>query len=435
MQREVEQGSDHTARLNELAGEKEKLEKQKLHLAEQFAVEKDLVARMLSSIAPIHDGQARAVPVGEPGAPANTESETPARTLQQLKRELAAAQGDSPLVKPFVDAQSVAEVISNWTGVPLGRMVKDEFQTLLNLEDLLQQRVVGQSHALHEICERVRTARAGMDNPAQPTGVFLLVGPSGVGKTETALALADVLYSGERSLVTINMSEYKEPHSVSGLKGSPPGYVGYGEGGVLTEAIRKKPYSVLLLDEFEKAHVDVQELFYQVFEKGVLEDAEGRRIDFRNTLIIMTSNAAADVILRSCAGPSKPPSPGVIAVELKERLRAFFKDAFLGRCVVVPFYPLDSTSLQRIVEMKLEQIRARLEQNHRIAFTFGGKLAAQIAQRCTEVQTGARNVEHILTGTVLATVSRELIVRMAEGSQPRRVHVTYGRKGVACRFS
>ena len=259
--------------------------------------------------------------------------------LDRLNAELAQVQGETPLMQVCVDGQTIAEVVSGWTGIPVGKMVKDEINTVLSLQELLEQRIIGQSHALEAISQRIRTARARLEDPRRPIGVFLLVGPSGVGKTETALALADTLYGGERNMVTINMSEYQEAHTVSGLKGSPPGYVGYGEGGVLTEAVRRRPYCVVLLDEMEKAHPDVMELFYQVFDKGVLEDAEGREIDFKNTVILLTSNVGTDTIMKLCADPETRPEPEALAEALRPDLLKVFKPAFLGRMVVVPYYP------------------------------------------------------------------------------------------------
>mgnify|MGYP002040696605 FL=1 len=268
---------------------------------------------------------------------------TPAQAqLAELQQQLRALQGEAPLVPAYVDAQVIAEIVSAWTGIPLGRMVNDEIRTVLELQPLLAERVIGQDHALHAIAQRVRTARAGLEDPNKPKGVFLFVGPSGVGKTETALAVADILYGGERKLVTINMSEYQEAHSVSGLKGSPPGYVGYGEGGVLTEAVRRQPYSVVLLDEIEKAHPDVLELFFQVFDKGVMDDAEGREIDFRNTLIILTSNVGSSAIMQACLNKAadERPDPEALQELLAPQLYKAFKPAFLGRMKTIAYYPV-----------------------------------------------------------------------------------------------
>jgi type VI secretion system protein VasG len=289
--------------------------------------------------------------------------------------------------------------------------------------------VIGQDHALWAISQRIRTARANLVDPRRPIGVFMLVGPSGVGKTETGLALADTLYGGERNMVTINMSEYQEAHTVSSLKGSPPGYVGYGEGGVLTEAVRRKPYSVVLLDEVEKAHPDVMELFFQVFDKGVLEDGEGREIDFKNTVILLTSNAGTDTVMKLCADPETRPDPFVLADTLRPDLLKFFKPAFLGRLIVVPFYPITDDVMRLIIKLQLNRIRKRVEENHRAQFTYDDDLVTAIAGRCKEVESGARNVDHILTRTLLPEISQEVLSRMATGGTISRVHVSVDDKG------
>jgi type VI secretion system protein VasG len=342
-----------------------------------------------------------------------------------LRDELKAAQGETPLVPLQVDGHVVAGIVAGWTGIPLGKMVKDEIRTVLNLQDLLEQRVLGQSHAIDAVAQRVRTARANLDDPNKPQGVFLFVGPSGVGKTETALALADVLYGGERKLVTINMSEYQEAHSVSGLKGSPPGYVGYGEGGVLTEAVRRNPYSVVLLDEVEKAHPDVLELFFQVFDKGVLDDAEGREVDFRNTIIILTSNVASSTLMQACLNkaPEEVPAADELEALIRPALMKQFKPAFLGRLKVVPFYPIPDDVLAGIIELKLERIGRRVAANHRAAFAYDDSLVDAVLARCTEVDSGARNVDNILNGTLLPEIAEAVLARMAEGAAIERIEV------------
>jgi type VI secretion system protein VasG len=343
--------------------------------------------------------------------------------LQAILGQLANIQQELPLVRESVDTQAVAEVIAGWTGIPVGRMLKAEIDSVLKLQELLEERIVGQSHAITTIAKTIATARAGLEDPARPTGVFLLVGPSGVGKTETAMALANVLYGGERNMVVINMSEYQEAHTVSGLKGSPPGYVGYGEGGVLTEAVRRKPYSVVLLDEMEKAHSDVLELFYQVFDKGRMEDAEGREIDFRNTVILMTSNSASESIWRLCADPETMPAGEALRGAIMPELQKLFKPALLGRVTVVPYYPVSDAALRRIVEMKLDRVRQRLAESHRVEFTYDPALVDAVACRCKEVQSGARNVDHVLTGTLLPDLSVNLLARMASGAEVSEVHV------------
>ena len=332
--------------------------------------------------------------------------------------KLHALQGNQPMVPLQVDAHVVAEIVASWTGVPLGRMVKDELQTVLNLQELLAARVIGQDHALDAIAQRVRTANANLEDPDKPRGVFMFVGPSGVGKTETALALADILYGGERKLITINMSEYQEAHSVSGLKGSPPGYVGYGEGGVLTEAVRRNPYSVVLLDEVEKAHPDVLEMFFQVFDKGSMDDAEGRNIDFRNTLIILTSNVGSSAVMQACLnkGVDERPGPDELAETLRPLLYKTFKPAFLGRMKTVPYYPIPDDVLADIIELKLGRIQRRIEANHRARFDWDESLVDAVLARCTEVDSGARNVDHILNGTLLPEIAQHVLERMADGA-------------------
>jgi type VI secretion system protein VasG len=308
-------------------------------------------------------------------------------------------------------------------------MQADQIATVLSLENLLGQRVIGQSHSLEMISQRIRTSRAKLEDPHKPIGVFLLVGPSGVGKTETALALSDLMYGGERNLITINMSEFQEAHTVSTLKGSPPGYVGYGEGGVLTEAVRRRPYSVVLLDEIEKAHPDVFELFYQVFDKGMMEDGEGRLIDFKNTIIILTSNACTDALAKLTADPETTPSPAGLVKAIKPELDKIFKPAFLGRLVIVPYFPIRDEAMKQIIRLKLGKIQRRLLESHQTEFTYDDSVVEEIGRRCTEVETGARNVDNILSNTLLPQISQQLLVRMAERQRIDRIHVTIGADG------
>jgi type VI secretion system protein VasG len=308
-------------------------------------------------------------------------------------------------------------------------MLADEINTVLTLKGRLEKRVIGQSHALEAISQRIRTARANLTDPRRPVGVFILVGPSGVGKTETAVTLADTLYGGERNMVTINMSEYQEAHTVSSLKGSPPGYVGYGEGGVLTEAVRRKPYCVVLLDEVEKAHPDVMELFFQVFDKGTLEDGEGREIDFKNTVILLTSNVATDTIMKLCADPETLPSPEGLTEAIRPELIKAFKPALLGRMVVVPYYPISDSVMRRIITLQLGRIAKRLEENHGAAFSYDEAVVTEVSSRCKEVESGARNADHILTRSLLPEMSGEFLSRMASGQTIKRVHVGVGDAG------
>lgn len=369
-------------------------------------------------------GATAAAPAPEVAKPADTEFLK--TELKRLNAELKEIQGEDPLMQPVVTGQSVAEVISGWTGIPIGKMVADEINAVLNLSTTLRERVLGQDHALEAISQRIRTSRAGLTDPKRPIGVFLLVGTSGVGKTETALALAESLYGGERNLISINMSEYQEAHTVSSLKGSPPGYVGYGEGGVLTEAVRKKPYSVVLLDEVEKAHPDVMELFFQVFDKGVLEDGEGREIDFKNCIILLTSNVGTDTIMKLCADPDTMPEPEGIVEAIKPELNTAFKPALLGRLVTVPFYPINDQIMRLIIKLQLGKIKNRISDNHGAQFSYDDSVIETVAKRCTDVDSGARNVYNILTGTMLPDMSGEVLSRMASGQGITSVHVSVG---------
>jgi type VI secretion system protein VasG len=337
--------------------------------------------------------------------------------LQQLNDELEELQADHPLLHPAVSEQSVASVLADWTGIPVGRMVKDEIRAVLDLEKTLSGRVIGQDHALGMIARRIETARAKLDNPTKPIGVFMLAGPSGVGKTETALALAETLYGGERNLITINMSEYQEAHTVSSLKGAPPGYVGYGEGGVLTEAVRRKPYSVVLLDEVEKAHPDVHEVFFQVFDKGMMEDGEGRLIDFKNTIILLTSNVGSDLIMNMCQDPDLKPEPEGLANALRDPLLKTFPAALLGRLVVIPYYPLDDEILREIAKLQLRRIEKRVTENYGVPFKYSDEVLKLVVSRCKEVESGGRMIDSILTNTMLPEISRELLNRRLEGRE------------------
>nr|MBA2738033.1 type VI secretion system ATPase TssH [Pyrinomonadaceae bacterium] len=360
-------------------------------------------------------------------APETVDTEQLKVELKKLNAELKEVQGENPLMQPVVNGQTVAEVISGWTGIPVGKMVSDEINAVLNLAETLGERVVGQDHALNAIAERIRTSRAGLTDPKRPIGVFLLVGTSGVGKTETALALADTLYGGERNLVSINMSEYQEAHTVSSLKGSPPGYVGYGEGGVLTEAVRRKPYAVVLLDEVEKAHPDVMELFYQVFDKGQLEDGEGREIDFKNCVILLTSNIGMDTIMKLCADPDTKPEPEGLIEAIRPELVKAFKPALLGRMTIAPFYPISDDVLKLIIKLQLAKIAQRIFANHKAQFTYEDSVVDAVARRCTDVDSGARNVFNILNGTMLPEMSGEFLSRMASGEGIKTVQVSVGK--------
>ena len=354
--------------------------------------------------------------------------------LRKLQSELQALQGERPLILPSVDSQAVASVISDWTGIPLGRMVKDEVKAVLDLAETLNKRVIGQRHALEAIAARIQTSRARLDNPNKPIGVFMLAGPSGVGKTETGLALAEALYGGEQNIITINMSEFQEAHTVSTLKGAPPGYVGYGEGGILTEAVRRKPYSVVLLDEVEKAHPDVHEIFFQVFDKGWMEDAEGRYIDFHNTVILLTTNVGTDLIMGMCKDPELMPDVEGLAQALRAPLLKTFPPALLGRIVTIPYYPLSDEMLGTIIRLQLDRIVRRIADNHRATLTYDESVVELIAKRCAEVESGARVVDAILTNTVLPAISRELLNRTIEGKTIGRVAVGVDESGFTYGF-
>ena len=458
LQRESITGTDHDERLEELKAAKTLEEERLLRLNKQWELERDLVSRQRDVRTQLEDYAAKngaestigkteaAAPIGVAagaavasapslmgngeGAAGLIDVEALKAQLSELDKQLSEIQGESPLMQATVNSQSIAEVISGWTGIPVGKMLTDEINVVLNLHEKLQQRVIGQTHALQAIAQRIRTARANLTDPRRPVGVFLLVGPSGVGKTETALTLADTLYGGERNLVSINMSEYQEAHTVSSLKGSPPGYVGYGEGGILTEAVRRKPYTVVLLDEVEKAHPDVMELFYQVFDKGLLEDGEGREIDFKNTVILLTSNTATDTIVKLCADPDTRPEPEGLVEAIRPELIKVFKPALLGRMVVVPYYPITDEVMREIIKLQLGRIGRRIEENHDAEFTYEDAVVAEIANRCKEVESGARNVDHILTRTVLPEMSGEFLSRMATGQPVSSVQVRVGEGGV-----
>lgn len=432
LNREELTGRDHASRIDELG-------------LEQAGVEADLAAMQLrweqekQLVATIHELTEKLVSedvIGPTNAEGSEPSAFPSSQLTPEKRielkallnakenELRALQGESPLVHPCVDKHAIAETVAAWTGIPIGRMVADEIQTVLKLKEHMEKSIIGQSHALDRIAQSIRTSRAQLADPRAPIGVFLLAGTSGVGKTETAITLAQLLYGGEQNMTVINMSEFKEEHKVSLLMGSPPGYVGYGEGGVLTEAVRRKPYSVILLDEMEKAHPGVQDIFYQVFDKGQMKDGEGRDIDFKNTVILMTSNAGSDLIKSLCSDPDTAPEPDAFIEALFPELLKTFKPAFLGRVSIIPYYPLSDSVLKRIVRLKLGKIGARFRENYNAHFEVSPDLIDLIASRCTEVDTGARNVDHILTRSLLPELSAEILGRMAQGTPVSQVKVS-----------
>ncbi|KXU82853.1 ClpV1 family T6SS ATPase [Caballeronia megalochromosomata] len=405
--REAALGIDTAARAADVAA---RLDAERARLADltaRWEAERALVARILAAR---RDIEAR----GEAAALSD---------LKALTDELAQRQGETPLILPGVDAHAIASVVQDWTGIPVGRMVRDEAASVLDLAATLNRRIVGQDHAMEMIARRVQTARAGLDDPCKPVGVFMLAGTSGVGKTETALALAEALYGGEDNVVTVNMSEYQEAHTVSLLKGAPPGYVGYGEGGALTEAVRRRPYSVVLLDEFEKAHPDVHKLFFQVFDKGRMEDGEGREIDFSNTLILLTTNVGTELITHLCGDGQESPAPEEIARALRAPLLDVFPPALLGRVAVIPYYPLDDTMLDAVIRLQLARIGRRIGERHRVSFIYDDAVVGQIARRCTELASGGRMIDAILTNTVLPRVSAEFLGRLVDGRGVGKVEV------------
>ena len=417
LERETKIGADHAEKLTEVEAQIAAAKQERDILKEQWEKEKTLTEKIR--------GLQESLESPEKKKPKASAKESDVRAeLAQLEAELATLQGERGMMRVSVDAQIVGEVISAWTGIPLGKMVRNEIETVLTLDEHLKKRVIGQDHALSAIAQRILTSRANLDDPVKPVGVFLLIGPSGVGKTETAIALSDVLYGGERNMITINMSEFQEAHTVSTLKGSPPGYVGYGEGGVLTEAVRRRPYSVVLLDEVEKAHPDVLELFFQVFDKGRMEDGEGREIDFRNTIILLTSNAATDTFMKLCADPETMPDSQGMLQALKPELNKIFKPAFLGRLLIVPYYPVRDEALKQIIRLKLGKIQRRLMETHKIALEYDDILLNEVAGRCTEVESGARNVDNILSNTMLPDLSRQILSRIAEGAAADKVSIS-----------
>ena len=410
-----------------LASERERLG----GLKERWETEKGMVSEILELRAKLRDGskpvEATQSDLETQAASDETRSEDRDALLDKLRglqNKLAELQGQTPLILPSVDTQAVASVVADWTGIPVGRMVSDEISTVLNLASSLEGRVIGQGHALEMIARRIKTSRAALENPNKPIGVFMLAGPSGVGKTETALALAEQLYGGEQNLITINMSEFQEAHTVSTLKGAPPGYVGYGEGGILTEAVRRRPYSVVLLDEVEKAHSDVHEIFFQVFDKGWMEDGEGRLIDFKNTLILLTSNVGSDLIMNMCGDPELIPESDQMADALRPDLLKAFPAALLGRLVVIPYYPLTQEVIGKIARLQLDRIVKRVKANHGVPFNYDDAAVDLIVSRCTELESGGRMIDAILTNTMLPAISHEILTRWMEGNPIQSVSVS-----------
>ncbi|HEV7405126.1 MAG TPA: type VI secretion system ATPase TssH [Chthoniobacteraceae bacterium] len=414
LERESAIGRDHEKRRAEIRESSQSEHTRLDALTARWEQEKTLVGQLLAARLLLQKPDP-----ADPGDPVAQLAE-----CRRLEQELATVQGDSPLIFPHVDEQAVAAVIADWTGIPVGRMLKDEIQQTLHLADTLERRVIGQRHALDAIARRLQTNRARLDNPNRPIGVFMLVGPSGTGKTETALTLAETLFGDENSLIAINMSEFQEAHTVSTLKGAPPGYVGYGEGGKLTEAVRRRPYAVILLDEVEKAHPDVHELFFQVFDKGWMEDGEGRHIDFKNTVILLTSNAAQETIITLCAEPDLIPEPEALEKAMRAPLTKIFPDALLNRLVVIPYYPISQEMLRTIITLNLRKVERRIRESHGIPFTWDRGAVDLVAARCTELERGARLVDALITNTILPEIGKEILTRLSDGRPIEKIELT-----------
>jgi type VI secretion system protein VasG len=432
LDRESKTGMDHTQRTKEVG---EVLAKEEAHLKEleaRYDQEKGIVKEILTKRQQLAAGtleltdQAKAeggkAPAGEPLT--DQQRDQIKVELKALHEKLATLQGEKPLVLPSVDGAAVSAVVSDWTGIPLGRMVRNEIEGVLKLADNIEKRVIGQRHGLDEIAKRIQLSRAKLDNPGRPVGVFMLVGPSGVGKTETAISLAESLFGGSQSLITINMSEYQEAHKVSLLMGSPPGYVGFGKGGVLTEAVRRKPYSVVLLDEVEKAHPDVHEIFFQVFDKGIMKDSEGVDIDFKNSIIILTSNVGTDLVMKLCKDPALKPDPQGLVDAMREPLLKVFPPALLGRLTIVPYYPISEEMMRSIIKLQLKRVGQRVSEGHKVPFSYDAAVEDLIVSRVTELDSGARAIDAIITRQMLPTVGREMLERIMDGRPLEKVHVS-----------
>ncbi|WP_281557762.1 type VI secretion system ATPase TssH [Thalassomonas sp. RHCl1] len=429
---ETRLGHNHTKKLTavdkalaqqtSLAAELSKRWQQEIDLVEEIAAYKQELSELTPGSA-ANSGKEQITKATEHERKQDKKHAGLSKKLTLAQTALQTLQREDPLVLPAVDYQAVASVVADWTGIPVGKMVKDEVENILKLSDILGRRVIGQDHAMEMISKRIQTARAGLDNPNKPIGVFMLCGPSGVGKTETALALAEAMYGGEHNLITINMSEFQEAHTVSTLKGAPPGYVGYGEGGILTEAVRRKPYSVVLLDEIEKAHADVHEIFFQVFDKGIMEDSEGRLIDFKNTLILLTSNVGSELIIRLCRDPALMPKPQGMNQALRAPLLKVFPPALLGRLVTIAFYPLSPEMLSAIARLQLERIKKRVALEHQLPFDYDDKVIALIVSRCAELESGGRMIDDILTNSLLPAISRHYLNSLLEGKALKQISV------------
>lgn len=415
--------------LEELEAGRSAAEENREELHQRWLQERELVEKIHALQRQLTEGmeKLRAEPDAEEAEETKTEEENSEEEtfdpdairedLENLRNELKEMQGEEPLVHVDVDASIAAQVVADWTGIPMGNMLKDEADILLNLETIMEDRIIGQSHAIKEMSDVIRSSKAGLGNPDSPIGVFMFVGPSGVGKTESSRVIADLLFGGERFMITINMSEYQESHTVSQLKGAPPGYVGYGEGGILTEAVRHRPYSVVVLDEVEKAHRDVMNLFYQVFDKGFMRDGEGREIDFKNTVIIMTGNIGWETISRM-SSEDKRPDPEEVVEAVMPELQAYFAPALVARCKVIPFLSLDTETMKQIVRLKLNRVGKRLMESHGMGFEYSDEMVLRVAERCTQIESGARNIDQIIDKNILPDVSKELLSKLADEKMP-----------------
>ena len=408
LNREQMAGDDHAEKLEKLKTELERLVAEKAVLEKRLTQEKKLAEEYLALREKIRQNQ---------------DDENLREKVREKAEELRKIQGESPMILPLVDSQAIATIISEWTGIPLGRMVRNEISSILNLGDELNKRVIGQKHGLDMIARRITTARASLADPNRPIAVIMLAGPSGVGKTETALALAEQVYGSEHNLITINMSEFQEAHTVSTLKGAPPGYVGYGEGGVLTEAVRRKPYSVVLLDEIEKAHPDVHEIFFQVFDKGQMEDGSGRMVNFRNTVIILTTNVGDEEIMELCQDEEHLPDMKVLEQAVRPAMLKKFPAALLGRISIVPYYPLGHKALNRIIDLKLDRIRKRVAENYNATFAYTDAVRAEIIKRCGNIESGARLIDAVVNNELLPEISAEFLRNIMDGHKLRHVEI------------
>ncbi len=436
LQRELATGGEHEEKLAELDEQKTTIEGELAALEERWTAERDLIGKIRDVRTKLEAAHGIPGADGDAGGEAEKDGEATADQPAEadvtawrdehdtLSKQLADLQGESPLLNVCVDGNAVAQIVASWTGIPVGRMVSNEIRAVLELKQRMEERIIGQSHALDAIAQAMRTSRAKLTDPRKPIGVFMMVGSSGVGKTETALTLSELLYGGEQNMTVINMSEFKEEHKVSLLMGSPPGYVGYGEGGVLTEAVRRRPYSIVLLDEMEKAHPGVQDIFYQVFDKGMLRDGEGRDIDFKNTVIIMTSNAGTETIHKLAADPETMPDAEGLAEALRPELLKVFKPAFLGRVTLVPYFPLSDDVMKGIAGLQLGRIGQRVRDNYQAEFSYAPELVDSIVARCQETESGARNIDHILTRSLLPELAGRFLERMADGDGVSRVNVS-----------